>query len=510
MKRIILLALLIIASFGFGQEPIIEWEKSLGGSQADLVKSIELTTDGGYILTGMTSSDDGDISIGYGSIDYWIVKIDELGNVIWQKTFGGSGVDNPSSIKQTNDGGYIVTGDSDSNDGNVIGNQGNRDYWILKLDAAGNISWQRSLGGSGLDMAESVQQTTDGGYIVAGRSTSSDGDVTGNNGGVDVWVVKLDEFGSITWQKSLGGSEEDHVYSIQQTTDGGYIFSGNSTSIDGDVTGNNGGMDCWIVKLDSSGNITWQKSLGGTEDERTWSIKQTSDNGYIAAGWSRSNDGDLTENKGEQDYWVVKLDSSGNITWQNSLGGSDNDRAYSVVQDADGGYIIAGESASYDGDITGSIGDSDFWIVKLDQTGNIIWEKSLGGTGYDRPWSIRQTTESGYIIGGQSNSTDGDISNNIGYTDFWVVKLSPELSSIDNNENLAVNIYPNPTKKIFTISSDEFINSNFTLVDVRGKEALNGSMNGKERSIDISELSKGLYSVVFDNPDLPVLSVIKE
>ena len=190
----------------------------------------------------------------------------------------------------------------------------------MKLDATGNITWQKSLGGTNQDYGYSIQQTTGGGYIVAGYSNSNDGDVTGNNGGVDCWIVKLDTVGNITWQKSLGGSGFDSAYSIKQTQDGGFIVACESYSNDGDVTGNNGSYDYWIVKLDSGGEITWQKSFGGSEGDAASSIQQTNDGGYIIAGSSYSNDGDLTVNNGLNEHWIIKLlsDEISNLTELNS------------------------------------------------------------------------------------------------------------------------------------------------------------------------------------------------
>ncbi len=233
----------------------------------------------------------------------------------WQKSLGGTGGDFASSIQQTSDGGYIVAGYSGSNDGDVTGNHGNTDYWIVKLDNTGAIQWQKSLGGTSNDFASSIQQTSDGGYIVAGYNGSNNGDITGNHGGgTDSWVVKLDSTGTIQWQKSLGGTSLDYASSIQQTNDGGYIIAGESSSDNGDVTVNHGGLDFWVVKLDTVGIIQWQKSLGGTSDDGAYSIQQTSDEGYIVAGYSGSNDGDVTGHHGgsDFDYWVVKL-SADNI-----------------------------------------------------------------------------------------------------------------------------------------------------------------------------------------------------
>ncbi len=353
-------------------------------------------------------SDNFDIPGNHGEDDFWIVKLDAQGNIQWQKSLGGSENDRAKSIQQTTDGGYIVAGNTLSNDGNVSGNHGRNDFWIVKLDELGTIQWQKTLGGSEGARAESIQQTTDGGYIVGGTSWSNDGDVSGNHGEDDFWIIKLDASGSIQWQKSLGGSESEQPQSIQQTTDGGYIIAGYTWSNDGDVSGNHGGGDFWIVKLDGSGTIQWQKSLGGSGFDTAQSIQQTTDGGYIANGY-----GSIAGNHGTVDFWIVKLDAPGNIQWQKSLGGSTDDLGESIQRTTDGGYIVAGSSRSDDGDVSGNHGDSDFWIVKLDGSGTIQWQKSLGGSEDDRAESnIQQTTDGGYIIAGRSESNDGDILGN--------------------------------------------------------------------------------------------------
>jgi hypothetical protein len=402
----------------------IQWQKCLGGSASEFAISIQQTTDGGYITAGTTGSTDGDVSGNNGIADAWVVKLDSSGNIQWQKCLGGSGYDSANSIQQTTDGGYIITGMTESTDGDVSGNNGSIDAWVVKLDSSGNIQWQKCLGGSGDDTADSIQQTTDGGYIVAGATMSTDGDVSGNNGSADAWVVKLDSSGNIQWQKCLGGSDDDQANSIQQTTDGGYIVAGATMSTDGDVSGNNGSADFWVVKLDSSGNIQWQKCLGGSDMDSAYSILQSTDGGCIVAGRTRSTDGDVSGNNGSSDAWVMKLDSSGNIQWQKCLGGSDVDSASSIQQTTDGGYILAGVTESNDGDVSGNNGLSDFWVVELDSSGNIQWQKCLGGSDEDYAGSIQQTTDGGYIVTGRTRSTDGDVSGNHGSYDVWVVKLA--------------------------------------------------------------------------------------
>lgn len=230
------------------------------------------------------------------------------------------------------------------------------------------IEWSKSFGGSGYDSVISSQQTTDGGYIMAVQSDSNDGDVAGNHGGYDAWIVKLTSNGEISWSKCLGGSNADCAYSIQQTNDGGYIVAGVSNSNDGDVSGNHGYNDYWVVKLNSNGEISWSKCLGGSGFDGTRIIQQTRDGGYCAACYSDSTDGDITKNHGIVDYWVAKFDNSGAISWNKCLGGSDVDCPYSVQQTSDGGYITAGESRSNDGDVTGNHGGGDAWVVKLESS----------------------------------------------------------------------------------------------------------------------------------------------
>ena len=343
----------------------------------------------------------------------------------WQKCLGGTSWDYAKSIQQTSGGGFIVAGETWSNDGDVSGNHGIVDSWIVKLNSSGDIIWQKCFGGTDDDVAFSIQQTSDGGFIVAGGTFSNDGDVSGNHGIVDSWIVKLNSSGDIIWQKCFGGTDDDVAFSIQQTSDGGFIVAGGTFSNDGDVSGNHGIVDSWIVKLNSSGDIIWQKCFGGTDDDVAFSIQQTSDGGFIVAGYTSSNDGDVSGNHGSWDSWVVKLNSSGDIEWQKCLGGTDNDEAKSIQQTSDGGYIVAGETWSNDGDVSGNHGNSDYWVVKLNSSGDIEWQKCLGGTVKDIAKTIQQTSDGGFIVAGYTNSNDGDVSGIHGdYYDFWVVKLN--------------------------------------------------------------------------------------
>jgi hypothetical protein len=421
---------ILIAAITFAQQaPAIEWQKCLGGTNADYALSIQQTADGGYIVAGWTASNNGDVSGNHGNYDAWVVKLDSAGNMQWQKCLGGTSDDYAYSIQQTTDGGYIVAGYTASNNGDVSGNHGLYDYWVVKLDPAGTLQWQKCLGGTNDDQAYSIQQTADGGYMVAGVTASNNGDVSGNHGNYDAWVVKLDPAGNMQWQKCLGGTVAEYAYSIQQTADGGYIVAGFTESNDGDVSGNHGLYDYWVVKLDPAGTLQWQKCLGGTDYDQAYSIKQTADGGYIVAGITYSNNVDVSGNHGINDVWVVKLDTSGNIQWQKCLGGTVAEYAFSIQQTADGGYMVAGNTSSNNGDVSGNHGLNDAWVVKLDTSGNIQWQKCRGGTNYDQAQSIQQTADGGYIVAGYTQSNNGDVSGNHGLYDFWVVKLT-------NNFNL--------------------------------------------------------------------------
>ncbi|MDR2457284.1 MAG: hypothetical protein LBD41_02235 [Clostridiales Family XIII bacterium] len=403
--------------------PSIEWQKSFGGSDYDYASSIQITLEGGYIIAGRSSSNDGDVTENHGKFDYWIVNLDAQGTLKWQKSFGGSGFDSVHSIQITSDGGYIIAGRKEFTESDIPLNHGKGDYWIIKLDSQGNLLWQKFLGGSDYDEANCIQITSDGGYIIAGYSSSSDGDVKVNRGGYDYWIVKLDSQGNLQWAKSFGGSKNEVPFSCQQTSDGDYIIAGYSYSNDGDVVENHGKGDFWIVKLDSQGTIKWQKSLGGSELDEATSIQITLDGGFIVAGSTYSIDGDVTENHGGSDIWIVKLDSEGTLQWQKSFGGSGNESTRSIHQISDGGYIFVGSSKSNDGDVTGNHGDEDYWLVKLNSQGTLLWQNSLGGSKKDVPFSTQQTSDGGYIIAGYSFSTDGDVTGNHGHSDYWIVKL---------------------------------------------------------------------------------------
>ena len=343
-----------------------------------------------------------------------------------------------NSLQQTTDGGYILAGYSRSG---ISGDKtqtswGWDDYWIVKTDSLGIKQWDKRFGGTDVDYLYSSQQTTDGGYILGGNSYSGiGGDKTESNWGssstYDYWIVKTDSLGIKQWDKRFGGTDYDWLSSLQQTSDGGYILGGFSSSgISGDKTQPSwGGRDYWIVKTDSLGIKQWDKRFGGTDEDYLFSVKQTSDGGYILGGYSYSGiGGDKTQSSwGSNDYWIVKTDSLGIKQWDKRYGGINEDFLYSLQQTTDGGYILGGISASgISGDKTqASWGGYDLWIVKIDSIGTQQWDKRFGGSDVeDAVGNLTQTIDGGYLIGGNSYSNiSGDkTENNPGLEQTWVVK----------------------------------------------------------------------------------------
>ncbi len=483
MKKILTLIAFILVVFFSGthaQAPGIMWTKSLGGSHGQYGYAVKPTTDGGYIVAGSTYSDDGDVWDNPGYLSFWVVKLKSNGDTLWTRSFGNNCPQEAKSVDQTADGGYIVAGYTYScNSDQVAGTHGENDYWIIKLKPDGALDWQQSLGGSYGEYASSVQQTTDGGYIVAGRAESpNNGNVLGNHGGSDYWIVKLKPNGGIDWKYCYGGSDTDIANSVKQTSDGGYIVAGYSRSANGDVHGNKGGADYWVVKLTSLGVISWTKSLGGNGDDIATSIYETSDGNYVVSGTTSSTNGDVSGNQGYTDYWIAKLDATDqHIIWQYCYGGTNEEVCNSSVQTTDDGFILAGYSSSTNGYVTGNHGYPDYWVIKLDSLGKFKWQSSLGGSNYDEGQSIEQTVDGGYVVAGRSSSEDGDVVGNHGSWDIWVVKIAPDPNlglqlPITTTGTVTKNIPGDDPIEVNDANSKKLVR----LTPIRGANALSGDV----------------------------------
>ena len=521
-------ALLLVLFTTYSQDPAIMWQNTIGGSKGDSFKAFEATADGGTILAGLSFSNiSGDkTENSNGRADLWIVKTDNTGNIEWQNTIGGSESDYAHSIKQTSDGGYIVGGTSDSNiSGDKTENsKGLMDYWILKLNSLGDILWQKTYGGAQNDIYPKIVETTEGGYFVGGYSRSGvGGDKTEpSNGSSDFWVLKLDNSGTIVWQKTIGGSRSDDLNAVLQTPDGGYMLGGTSNSnASGDKSENSKGEeDYWIVKLDSSGNVEWDKTIGGDDWDNLWSIITTSDGNYLLTGWSSSHSGDITQPVyGIISYWILKIDANGNILWDQTIGGSHLDRANSAVELGDGSYLISGTS---DSNISGnktdnSHGEGDYWLVRLGASGNIISQKSIGGSLHESDSAlILVGTDGNYLMACSSNSNiSGDKSENSeGEEDYWVFKTTPGILGVEQNDmEPTFNVYPNPNSGLFTIN----LGKEYTDVTVQTSNTLGQIISSEKYALAKTieqeiNASAGIYFVKVSTPKegSSTLQIIKQ
>lgn len=509
MKNYIIIALFSFLStvFLYGQDPQIEWQNTIGGEDNDVLYSVVQTLDGGYILGGESESnisgDKTENAVGY--TDYWVVKIDASGNVEWEKTIGGLGHERLRSVFQASNGDYIIGGYSNSNIGGdkTEDSNGQSDYWVLRLDTFGNIIWQNTIGGNWSEELTSIIPTEDGGILIGGSSSSDiSGDKTeSSRGGPDYWIVKLNGEGEVQWDKTIGGFRDDILESIAQTADGGFILGGTSESdISGDKTENSkGGYDYWVVKTDALGNIEWQKTIGGDDVDELHAIAQNVDGGYILAGDSISNSsGDKSEdNIGYSDYWIVRLDQSGNIMWENTIGALSQNEVSSVIQTNDEGFLVGGWSG---GDISGdktenSRGGFDYWILKLYPSGQIEWQKTIGGGSPDLVRDVNQTSDGGFILAGHSHSNiSGDkTEDSKGLADFWVVKLKGTLGINDIELSTSINVFPNPTENILQLNSHNHIIDGLKIFDTKGSLIKEFKNPENLSNINVSNLPAGVY-----------------
>ncbi len=468
---------LIICTFLNAQNtPLKQWDTRFGGNNSNLLFStktvaIANAVNGGFIFgtnTNLDSSGD-KTSRSRGSTDFWVIRTDNSGNKIWDAGFGGSQQDFLSAILPTTDG-YILGGSSnsgisgdksESNKGDSI--EGTNDYWIVKIDTTGNKIWDKTFGGTSDDELSGIQPTGDGGFLLAGTSASdSSGDRTqASQGKNDYWILKIDANGNKLWDRRFGGSDDDFLAAIEPTTDGGFLLGGASKSgISGDKTQAGwGNFDYWIVKIDANGNKIWDKRFGGSDDDRCNTLSSF-DNGYfLLGGFSQSGiSGDRTQASwGFADFWILKIDASGNKIWDKRFGGDSWEGFGSIQKSADGNYFLAGSSQStISGDKTqsncsyGGNNPYDYWVVKVDSDANKLWDVRYGGDSSDL-FATSIVADDGLILLGNSNSNATCDKSQAAYKsgngryntyDLWLVKLfDVDLATAINKDRDGLNDY---------------------------------------------------------------------
>ncbi len=406
------------------------WNKTFGGTGADILMKILPAGDGNYLLAGYGTSDDGDLSGGSSDGNYWLMKITPDGAKIWSKTYGGSKLDYLTTMVPAGNGAYLLGGRSASSDGDVTsGNKGGEDVWIIKVDTNGNKLWDKSFGGFNSESLGDILPTADGGYLLAGSSSSSDGDISdGNKGSADGWIVKLDANGNKLWDKSFGGSSYDVLMSALPTADGGYLLGGQTQSNNGDVSnGPSGNSNYWVIKTDINGNKQWDKTYGGSKRENFHALAADGAGGYLLVGETESNNGDVRgDMRGGQDIWVLRIDASGNKVWNRTYGGNANDFVNTIIPAGDGNFLLGGQTLSDNLDVTdGNNGSTDWWLLKIDmqQQGIIQWDKTWGGAQSETIYGLHLMPNGGLLAAGVTNSNNGDVTGvNRGAADGWLIK----------------------------------------------------------------------------------------
>lgn len=502
---------------GVLQAQEILWEKSYGGKHSDYLFDAQPTPDYGFILAGssLSKKTGNKTEDGNGDLDYYIWKMDEKGNLDWQKSFGGSGADLLQSIRLTKDGGFILAGTSDSQMGlhKKDSCRGHEDFWIIKLNAKGAEQWQRTIGGSGQELLQSIIPTSDGGYVIGGSSSSTKSDKLRNGledifgkkedsyGGLDYFVVKLDYKGEIEWQKSYGGQYADELRSIVQTRDGGFLLGGSSNSPD---SGNkneksHGESDYWILKLGQKGEVEWQKIYGGAGDDQLQSVLQSKDGNYLLAGSSSSDTGgnkNASNGKGS-DFWVIKIDPSGEILWQQTYDIGKADLLTSIQENADGSLLLGGHAQTEvsDSKKKDREGINDYVLIKTNDKGEEQWTQTVGSGGEDILRTAIETRDGGYLLAGTSTGTASrDRKTGQGRNDFWVVKLKDKKKKEEKKN--PIEAYPNPTLHYSNvIVGYEFDKGTATVYDLMGRQLQQFEITDRTIPVDLGSMPEGIYIV---------------
>lgn len=363
------------------------------------------TADGGYIVVGSDSAYDMRDSLLASKSAYadrWIAKIDSIGTVQWSHSFRDVGIHDYgasvyTSVILTSEGGYLAAGYVPTN----AFDRSTNNFVVTKFGSDGSILWDKTYGGSGIDRAYSVVQASNGNYVVAGVTNSNDADVSGNHGLEDIWLISLNGAGNLLWQKCIGGTGSEIAYDLTETNDGGLLLVGITGLVSSDLNGNFGNSDAWVVKTDLFGSILWQRSYGGAGDEGFKDVVINSDSTFTAVGFTSSAAVAGYSSKGGRDVWIVKANlSNGNVVWSNGYGGSQNDEGISVDRTVGNGYLIAGYTRSINGDISFNHGDADAWLLKISSDGNLIWEKTAGTSLFDGATVAIYKTETDYALFG--------------------------------------------------------------------------------------------------------------
>lgn len=477
----------------------IEWQRCYGGSAHEWPGSIASTPDSGLVMCGWSTSTDGDVSgENHGEGDVWWVKLDSQLEMQYQRLIGGSDNETSTAVIPVADGGYVITGETWSPDGDVTGHHAFVDLLAVYLNSDGDLRWCKALGGSDWDHGFDVVEMENGDLLFCGDTRSDNGDVSGNHGERDGWWVRMDTAGNVVQQACVGGSEDDAFVSVCRTADGGYAFVGRCWSDTGDFAANHGHYDMWVMRTDSDLQPQWHSLRGGTGWDEPFSIEATNDGGFLITGATLSSNGDVSGYHAGWDAWVAKLDGNGALEWQKAMGGSLEDRFVSAVEVPEGGFLVSGFTKSTDGDVTGKHGNSDAWLVYFDGLGNVVWNWCAGGTGADEGETVLEHADGSYyrLASTTSQEGDGDVAGNHGLMDLWLTRLGNSTTGSNDPAPIGFSIIADRTAGIVRLIADaRWAGAELTLSDMTGRTLRKERLNGVDQMIPGLDLPNGTYQL---------------
>jgi hypothetical protein len=483
------------------QSPTLVWAKTFGGSKQDYAETIVVTKDNKFLVAGRTWSFDGDVDTTHrGPLpDAWLLKLDENGNILWKKNYGGSSGETIYAIMQTIDNGFIMVGTTASSDGDVTVNRGLSDCWVIKIDSLGTIQWQKTFGGSKSESLCSVFQTQNGDYIMGGYSNSNDFDFSENLGLYDMWILKLNSQGNLIWKKRLGGSKDDFLAQITNIDDKTFAIAATTNSREGDMTG---ALGDFSVKMDSSGRVIWKKSFGYYNEGdglKYFYALTASPKNIVSVGMKIVTRAASPPHLSYSwDFLITKSDTAGNHLWSKYFGGTETEKANSVLALSNGDLLVSGYAQSDDFDVTDSQGDIDFWVVRIDSLGNLKSANCYGGSQEDKISASAIDKDGNLVLVGYSNSTNGTFSQNRGSFDVAVMKLKYNLTSTKESEIAEdILVYPNPVEDELILRVPSNLSTTFRLNDVAGKLMYQSKKGEKTTIIDVHNLPKGFYILTY-------------
>ncbi len=519
MKKIFSFLILIFSFINLtSQIPEIKWQRCFGTSEMDYCSGITSTNNGFMFALQVETGDN--LTNYHGMTDIWIVNTDSLGNINWEKCFGGSWGEAPKKILRKSDNEYFVFGYTFSTDGDIqSGNNGYSDLWVVKINSEGNIIWENTYGCTGYDDPRDMILTPDDGFIMINRIGIGGGDVTNFYGVGDVWMCKCDSLGNIEWENTLGNHGLDNCVSLLINGDNNIMMMG-GTQKHGDIVEcfpDEAWSDVWLIELDLQGNILSQHCYGGSHYDLGYSIIELED-GYVFAGITDSNDGDVSGLHGPtggppggwEDIWIVRLNEQFEIVWQKCIGGYDGDTPAFFSQTNDGGYIVIAYTFSHSGDVTGNNSwyggyYHDIWVVKLSSLGEIEWEKCYGGVNDEsvRNYSILKKGDFNYVIAGRAEQNSVDVQCELhGYKDAWIFEIGLEdttgFSNLYSLHNKLKTI-PNPATDYVIFEFDDlysnfqFDGNEIQITDFLGKEVAKLLVISCKTVWDTHGVTPGIY-----------------